>query len=400
MNTDGGTKFPWDFGVYDAHCHPTDTMAAMPAIPSMKARVLTVMSTRAQDQDLVATAAQGHPGLDFQQCDSTEGKESACKFLPSFGWHPWFSYQLYDETMYDGATSLSEEQKSQHYKSVMTPVPEDENFIKALPDPVSLCQFIDETRERLIANPLALVGEIGFDKAFRIPIPWAEPGSNCKDAGLTPGGREGRRLSPHRVAVDHQKLVLTRQLNLAGELGRAVSVHGVGSPGVFHSTVSATWKGHEKPNMSNRQKRAQMADNRTKIDDLALKVEEGKLDEHVRYHPKPFPPRICLHSYSGGPPFTRQWLDKTIPADVFFSFSMVVNFEGPRPDESVETVKKIPDDRILVESDLHVAGEEMDMYLEKGVRKICEIKGWGLEEGVKILGRNWKRFVFGQDPGV
>jgi hypothetical protein len=50
---------------------------------------------------------------------------------------------------------------------------------------------------------------------------------------------------------------------------------------------------------------------------------------------------------------------------------------------------------ILVESDLHTAGEEMDLRLEDIVRRICGAKGWGLDEGVERLGRNWRAFVFG-----
>jgi hypothetical protein len=52
---------------------------------------------------------------------------------------------------------------------------------------------------------------------------------------------------------------------------------------------------------------------------------------------------------------------------------------------------------LLVESDLHTAGEEMDRRLEDIIRRICRIKGWGLEEGVSRLGRNWRAFALGDE---
>jgi len=61
----------------------------------------------------------------------------------------------------------------------------------------------------------------------------------------------------------------------------------------------------------------------------------------------------------------------------------------------METVKGVPEGRVLVESDLHTAGEEMDAALEGAVRVIAGIKGMGIDECVKVLGENWREFVFG-----
>ena len=83
-NPKNDTDFPWNIGVYDAHCHPTDTMASIAEIPQMKARTLTVMSTRGEDQDLVYQTAAS------LAANKKEDGEKEERILPCFGWHPWF----------------------------------------------------------------------------------------------------------------------------------------------------------------------------------------------------------------------------------------------------------------------------------------------------------------------
>jgi Tat protein secretion system quality control protein TatD with DNase activity len=86
-----------------------------------------------------------------------------------------------------------------------------------------------------------------------------------------------------------------------------------------------------------------------------------------------------------------------VPCEVFFSFSTTINSWADDGSGKVEAaVKVVPDNRVLVESDMDTAGENMDAALQEAVLKICKIKDWPIEEGVKRLGQNWRRFVFGR----
>lgn len=373
--------FPWEIGVYDAHCHPTDTMAAVAKIPAMKAATLTVMSTRGQDQDLVEQTAQS--------LNKTENGGHD-RILPCFGWHPWFSHQILDDTIPSNGQD-AEQQKHAHYIAVLAPSPaEDPDFLNQLPTPKPLSTLISETRTRLQAFPKALIGEIGLDKAFRLPGAWNQTDLENRDDQLTPGSREGRPLSPYKVKLDHQRTILKAQLQLAGEMQRAVSVHSVQSHGAVFDLLKELWTGHERSVMSRRQREKQRDVEGALSDDEANPNSGPRADRSL-----PFPPRICMHSYSGPVEPIRQFLHKSNPSDVYFSFSSVINFSGPPARKVGEVIKALPADRILIESDIHVAGPEMDQLLEDVARRVCEVRGWELREGVQQLADNWRRFVYG-----
>ncbi|KAG9256458.1 TatD family [Emericellopsis atlantica] len=371
-----GDAFPWHLGVCDAHCHPTDTLSSMSSDPICKARYLTAMATRAQDQHLVDSAAKDHPET----------------IIPCFGWHPWFAHLLYDDTSdeptYAPAKHGNDEGKAkeEHYRKILTPnsssLDIQQEFIESLPSPTPLSDLISQTREYLLKHPTALVGEIGLDKAFRLPQPWS---TDQRDGSLTPGGREGRPLSPYRVRVEHQIAILRAQLHLAGELRRGVSVHGVQVHGVLLDAIAATWKGHERVVLSKRQ-----------MHKITMGEEEPPTppSSSDAEAPKPFPPRICLHSYSASVEVLKQWLDPSIPADIYFSFSVAVNLSTKSTRNKIrQVIQGVPEERILVESDLHKAGEDMESALVEMYTLVCETKGWTIEDGVKRIRQNYEAFI-------
>jgi Tat protein secretion system quality control protein TatD with DNase activity len=190
---------------------------------------------------------------------------------------------------------------------------------------------------------------------------------------------------------------LKKQLQLAAEYGRAVSVHGVQAHGLVYEALQELWKGHEKEVLSKREKKRRGKDDPS----VEAGVNDQVTKEHETTATKPYPPRICLHSYSGTASNFKQYLNPAIPVHIFASFSTAINLgdalDEDTPAEFEDMIKTVPDEMLLVESDLHTAGYEMDLRLEDMVRRICKIKGWGLEEGVKRLAQNWKAFVFGTE---
>lgn len=377
-------------------------MQNTPSIANMKAKALVIMATRRQDQDLVTEVVSAHGVDENSKASSATSDEDWRGVVPSYGWHPWFSHQIYDDSddIYHnaerGTSGLTDEQKIAHYTSVLTPAPEDREFLLALPEALPLSKLLSDTRSRLQQHPLALVGEVGLDRGMRIPEAWLPGQASSRDETLTPGGREGRKLSPYKVSMEHQKRIVLAQLRLAGEMGRATSVHGVQCHGVLYETLRECWKGYERQPMSKRERKKLQQERKqddkatSNQEDVATATADDKTNTSL-----PYPPRICLHSYSGPAEQAKLYLAPEVPAEIFFSFSLAINFSTSARDKTEEVIKFVPAEQILIESDLHIAGDRMDANLKGMAEKVCELKGWGVEEGVERLRANWMRFVFG-----
>jgi Tat protein secretion system quality control protein TatD with DNase activity len=379
---------PWNLQINDAHCHPTDTMELVSSIPGMKTSRMIIMATRFADQDLVADVYRRFPD----------------KVVPGFGFHPWYSHLIWDDL--HARTEACRDMpisKSDHYRAVLTPEPTDAD-IAQLPQPTPLSAVLEGLRQRLRDIPVAIVGEIGMDRGFRIPDPLQ---------GIPARNTRFKRLSRYKVKMDQQKLIFKAQLRVAGEFARPVSVHAVACHGAVFDTFRDLWKGHEVPVEKNHDLRRRrrkvgldqyeyLPDAVDSDSDADHSTHDGKTEEPIPLSGACFPPRICLHSFSGPVEQLRQYLKPATPgfrypSDIFFSYSTTIN-TNPSRGHMIKvncTLESVPDNAVLIESDLHRAGEQQDDALESATLLVAQVKNWPPAKTVECLNRNWERFVHG-----
>jgi Tat protein secretion system quality control protein TatD with DNase activity len=300
-------EYAWSTGVYDVHCHPTDSMDKMPEVVGQKVQQMLIMSSRFEDIDLVVQATETY----------------GSKVIPAFGYHPWFSHKVYVDKYVDKRT---------HYKAVLCPEPDDE-FLATLPEPLPFEDYLIKMRKYLERFPNALVGELGIDKAFRLPY-------------STHDGVRPKQLSPYKVDMGHQLKILEMQLHIAVEYGRRVSLHGVQA--------------------------------------------HNSLFEALRRIP---PVKLCLHSYSGSAQFlqTNWFKDKVLRDRVFVSCSVLIN--ATTEERACKLLEGVPKDRILTESDFHAAGAEADSLNMQSLTVIATVYGWTLVEAAQNIKRNFEAFL-------
>ncbi|KAK0466350.1 TatD DNase family Scn1 [Desarmillaria tabescens] len=310
--------------IVDAHCHPTDAPSI--SAESMDKLQITVcaMGSRTSDQVLVKNLASSYPQ----------------KVIPCFGYHPWFTHCI---ALHSGVS------KDEHYRDLFTikNLDEYQAIYDLLPEPVPLADVIADVQANLEAFPNAMLGEVGLDRAFRIPY----------DFAAFP-----RELTSFTVPIDHQLAILEAQVDLAIRLRRNISLHSV---------------------------KAQM-----NTMDLLNKMKQRHSENWSKIS-------IDLHSCGLSPQLWRDIEKKH--NNVFLSLSTVIN---GRSSNHISLIQACSPNRILVESDFH----DVDMCTQRTwdiVLTVARTKGWPVEEVwvdevdpekwgvVRRLEENWRCFSAG-----
>lgn len=123
------------------------------------------------------------------------------------GLHPWFIHSLsFQDPL---PTPLA------HYETLFPcptvssdPHPDLLTLLPTLPPPTSASSFLATLELNLLSHPSTMLGEVGLDKAFRLPLP---------------SGRKSTLGTP----IAHQLAVLDAQMRIAIKLGKNVSLHSV-----------------------------------------------------------------------------------------------------------------------------------------------------------------------------
>ncbi|SCZ94086.1 BZ3500_MvSof-1268-A1-R1_Chr6-1g08411 [Microbotryum saponariae] len=291
----------------DAHCHPVDDSAgldrALTAIEQLHTARLCAQSSTLENQSCTRSLAVAHPD----------------RVIPFFAkLSPW----------------------QEHYMTLFPELGTDPSLqpvVDSLLPPTSLETYLTTLEQNLVHYPHSHVGEIGLDRAFRLPLP----------THLQPPRGQGSPRSKLQTPIQHQLALVRAQLDLAIKLRRHVSFHSVRSS---KETVTL-------------------------------------LRDYLDHNPGFESIHACLHSFGGSPETIRQ-LQK-VHHNLFFSFAAVISGRSPR---FSEMLRAVDDARLLVESDFSDTSK-IDEQISEVVEAICTARSWTREYCVAQLEKNWLSFL-------
>lgn len=198
---------------------------------------------------------------------------------------------------------------------------------------------MQDLEENLNSHKSAIVGEIGLDKA-----------------AVHLDTREKFDWEP-------QVRLFFAQMDIATRLQRPVSIHSVQTHGYlldYFMDLEADCK-------------------------AAVKT-RSPADHHL-----PCPPTIMLHSFSASKEVLSSLVRlKTIGSRFYFSYSDIVN--GRTLKKSLERIAATPDNRLLIESDVHNV-VDVPKAMDNAIDLVMKAKSWSREEVLEITTRNSLKFL-------
>ncbi|KAA1082811.1 hypothetical protein PGT21_015307 [Puccinia graminis f. sp. tritici] len=383
----------------DAHCHPNDAFQgndvarAASQVGQLTIGKVCVMSSSLESQAKTEELFRLQPQ----------------KVVPAFGLHPWFTSSI---TLLDGAESGDQEfDKRAHYREILVKKhyptssigrsdtqQEDERrrkdrmeiwewidcHLHLLPKPIRLENFLVGLRQRLMRFPTSVMGEIGLDKAFTFhikPSPVIHPtrGSNEKDDGDQPVTEDRVIKSKYKVSIGHQLQILQKQIELAIELRRPISLHCVQAPtellglideliGRWGVRFTGLLSNHQTTEKKSKTGPAQMGSENPTLQADSERDKDTTQEQGIN---------LCWHSPNISVEVLQQTLRK-LPRTAYFSYSseLAILFDSrapsnkahpglaqPQCDETavldnkrystraVQAIRATPLDRLLLESD-------------------------------------------------
>ncbi|KAK1923853.1 hypothetical protein DB88DRAFT_439198 [Papiliotrema laurentii] len=229
----------------DAHCHPTDLSHDPGVYDGVALGGLASMATVPEDQGKVAELGSSRPW----EGGSLRGKQSGRgpRVVSCFGYHPWFTHrytllpqspgkEAHYNAVFFPQTGAADTARRKREKEVLGAL------IRHLPEPIPFGPILNRMRRDVVSakeqGRLVMVGEVGLDGAARVLWPVSARGLYDEATrGLrlegTPAENndEWKRLTPLKISMQHQRAILTAQMELAIELAVPVSLHCVAAAG-------------------------------------------------------------------------------------------------------------------------------------------------------------------------
>ena len=97
-----------------------------------------------------------------------------------------------------------------------------------------------------------------------------------------------------------------------------------------------------------------------------------------------FPPAIMLHSFGSSTNLINQLLKLRIAPRIWFSFSATIN---ARSKKTVDNIKAVPEDRLLIESDVH-SGTDISEAMWTVVQLVADARGWSADKTAEQCWQN------------